>query len=289
MKMFSLRSVACVFCATVVLMVVGTIYDLQISTALYNASSPLGLFFAALGNVPVVICAWVGVALWMVSLEGREGTSRASLIFLILVAAAGSVLAFREAYEALPLGLAVAAILVEIALSVAIALWVYREADRSDLTRVARIALVIIAASIISAAVVHLIKIPWGRPRFRSVVVTEGLDFRPWYLPGHEARDAFAGILPSEEFKSFPSGHSAMAALACILSALTLVVPKLKERQNALLAVALVWTICVMISRIVAGAHFLTDVTMGATLSYLSMLLAWRLFGLKENAEVAGA
>lgn len=48
--------------------------------------------------------------------------------------------------------------------------------------------------------------------------------------------------------------------LLCLLPRLS---PKLADKQNFLFFIALAWTVLVAVSRIVMGAHYLTDTTVG--------------------------
>ena len=79
----------------------------------------------------------------------------------------------------------------------------------------------------------------------------------------------------SDWFKSFPSGHSAAAATVIALIS----IPSMFEKTNNLKVKAIVisattiYTLLVMLSRIVVGAHFLTDVAAGAYITYLCFIL----------------
>lgn len=44
-------------------------------------------------------------------------------------------------------------------------------------------------------------------------------------------------------------------------------IPALGKKENILKVIACIWIGCVMVSRIIMGAHFLSDVTMGMTIS----------------------
>lgn len=84
------------------------------------------------------------------------------------------------------------------------------------------------------------------------------------------------GLTTNNEFMSFPSGHSANAAIIMWITLLPSFVPALAKRETVLKLFAVLWIGCVMISRVMMGAHFLSDVTMGMTLSLLLFYLFYR-------------
>jgi membrane-associated phospholipid phosphatase len=203
--------------------------------------------------------------------------------YLLIVAALllSSYLCFKEPYKylgGLPGILGVAA---EVATCVLGAAFAFGNADRRNTDAVRRVALTMLLVGMLSIIVVNIVKGPWGRPRYRSIVVTEGLEFRPWYVIGTSERAAFEGILSHDEFKSFPSGHSCSAATALMLSLLPVAVPRLRGKEHALLVVGIIWPLLVMFFRIVAGAHFLSDVLCGALVSYTVFLILYQLVAKK--------
>lgn len=71
--------------------------------------------------------------------------------------------------------------------------------------------------------------------------------------------------ITKEEFKSFPSGHSgAGMILAMILPYLAYFFPKLKNRQTLLFYGGALFGAVMMFSRLLVGAHYLTDTCMGS-------------------------
>lgn len=134
---------------------------------------------------------------------------------------------------------------------------------------VAAVFLLVIFADIL---VVNLIKIPWGRARMRLVAVDDRAYFMPWWQPGKALRDTLvAAGVAAEEFKSFPSGHSANASSLMLLCLLPQLSPKLAGKRTALFLVGFAWTSLVAASRIVMGAHYLTDTIVGFAVGLLML------------------
>ena len=145
-------------------------------------------------------------------------------------------------------------------------------------------AMVIIAGFMILELVpiAQVLKNVMRRPRYR--VVAEGLFenkviFMNWWQP-YKAygtlKERFAADYPSfsEQFKSFPSGHASVAALLIFgLPYLSLIEPKLKGKENLLFGIGLGFTILMAFSRMTVGAHYLSDVSMGALLMVVCCII----------------
>lgn len=91
---------------------------------------------------------------------------------------------------------------------------------------------------------------------------------RPWVLFAGGGYD-FLPLHFNSNYQSFPSGHAACAAAA----ALTLAVVAPRYRVRLLLAAALV-----ALTRVVALAHYLSDVIAGAALAWLIVVSVQRAF-----------
>ena len=109
---------------------------------------------------------------------------------------------------------------------------------------------------------VNLIKYIWGRPRFREMAAAGDFSiFTNWYkingftLHGHH---------------SFPSGHTASATVLFVFCALVEVFPERKEKEGTTAFIVGLYTFTMAYSRLVLGAHFLSDVTAGFTVAFLT-------------------
>ena len=135
--------------------------------------------------------------------------------------------------------------------------------DKRLVGKLIRMMLFIIAVLILTG----IVKFYFARPRYRTTLAGyEDVGFRPWYSPGHGA-EALAQKFGCDinAFRSFPSGHALLNASAvCMFPMLSQVFPKLPRRNTVLAAAGVIWTFAVMLSRIVLGAHYLSDVSIGA-------------------------
>lgn len=255
-----------------VMMVIGSVWDYPISRALYNQSNVLGLFFAAFGEYPAAL-GFAAAGAMLISARNREKRLRgvlqalAGCVLLLFGAAMAAVL--PTGYLDISLGLSAVIGIACTALAVWGILRLCRDADRGTVLRVAAVFLLVVFADIL---VVNLIKIPWGRPRMRLVAVDERACFLPWWQPGTDLRDTLvAAGVAAEEFKSFPSGHTANASALMLLCLLPRLSSKLEGKQTALFLTGFVWAALVALSRIIMGAHYMTDTMAGFAVGLISL------------------
>lgn len=174
-----------------------------------------------------------------------------------------------------------AVIALVIVLGVNVLMWNLTEGSQTeDIRKMIRLLLL---AMLMQIMIINIVKIPWGRPRMRMISKEPLASFQPWWVIGGEMKDALITLgVAAEEFKSFPSGHTGNATCALLLGALPLVCPKLKGKETLMFSLGVVFTLLVAVSRIMMGAHFLTDVTVGFVIAFSIQLVLIRfIFGKK--------
>ena len=254
------------------MMVIGSFWDYPISQAIYDPSNPFGLFFAAFGEYPAALgFAAAGTML----LSARNPEKRLVRILQVIggcwfvLSGAAMAAMLPKGYLNISTGLSVGIGMFCTALTVWGVARLCRGADRHTVLRVAAVFLLVIFADIL---VVNLIKIPWGRARMRLVAVDDRAYFMPWWQPGKALRDTLvAAGVAAEEFKSFPSGHTANASALMLLCLLPMLRQKLAAKQTLLFLIGFFWTVLVAVSRIVMGAHYLTDTIVGFAVGLLML------------------
>lgn len=124
--------------------------------------------------------------------------------------------------------------------------------------------IVVLAAEI---SVIQAVKVLWGRVRFRDLIAAGSYDaFTAWYHPN--------GINGN---MSFPSGHTAGAGTSYLMMLLPFASDKYRQRKNLCFIIPFVYTSIVAFTRLVMGAHYLSDVTMGGIISFSLVLIAIRI------------
>lgn len=143
---------------------------------------------------------------------------------------------------------------------------------------------------------IMIIKDPVGRMRYRAINSTLGAElieqgqvkgYTKWFVINKQPSQDILNIFKdtygvSDPFKSFPSGHTCSAGTVYALIMIpTLFDFKSKNKKGATLAcwlVPIIYTGLVAVSRIMVGAHYMSDVTFGGTLAFVSCVLMWEIF-----------
>jgi membrane-associated phospholipid phosphatase len=253
--------------------------DLQISilAATNNLENPN--FFlkslAAVGEFPI----YIGPLLFAL-VYGRTNKTKlwkliASFVGLMVVYIAGIRLVggiFEEFYSselgALQYGLlAIASLLVYVLLFL-----LFQKFNVDNLVKLRDVSLIMMLVSAASFGGVQVVKHVMGRVRFRALDETYS-EFTNFLT----IRD-FLGGLEGDDFKSFPSGHTASAA--CLIT--TLLIPfKFSNKKwitYLTLAVASLYTIVVALSRVFIGAHYASDTLFGCACTVGCFIVVYIIF-----------
>lgn len=127
----------------------------------------------------------------------------------------------------------------------------------------------VIAISIVFLLLVTATKSIMHRPRYRGIY-EYGYDlYYPWYTRCSNYKELMEIYdLSKEEFKSFPSGHSASAMLIPMYSLFLVNIKKnYLKASKIIFPISFAFGLTVMFSRMHIGAHYLSDVSFGALMS----------------------
>ena len=152
----------------------------------------------------------------------------------------------------------------------------YKLAGKSDDKLLAKKIIGLIAVMLAALIVMETLKSLFSRPRYRIAVKGYGgIGFVPWYTPFSGAAEFVASFgLEKTDFRSFPSGHS-LLSISCvyILYSLAWLFPQLKDKQNLMCICGFIFAVIVMFTRMLLGAHYLSDVSAGAAIgAFLSLI-----------------
>ncbi|MBQ2774686.1 MAG: phosphatase PAP2 family protein [Clostridia bacterium] len=162
-----------------------------------------------------------------------------------------------------------------------------RNYSDESLKKLVMFAVAILCIAALSNLIVNLLKTPVGRMRFRAMNTDGGAsiggfdNFTRWYVfNGQMAKEEMMALFgTTDACKSFPSGHTCAAGTAYALTMLIDVFDiKSKAKKAALWILPILYTAAVAISRIVVGAHFFSDVLVGGTLTFASMIIFREIF-----------
>ncbi len=252
----------------VVLLAIFTFTDLSISNALYNPDSTFGWFFESFGEL---VLSFIG--LFSACVLFRTQTEKV-IPMRVLYGVLGLFNALMAAsLNKMYLHLSTVVMVLIMIAYLAIFYFLAGFVKESETGLVRKIAKIGILLSLLPILIVTILKMVWGRPRYRSMVDPSS-EFTPWYL--------IQGFTTDNEFMSFPSGHSANSAVVIWITLLPLWLKKLQPHRHLITAGAFLWIVCVMISRIIMGAHFASDVLMGSMIT-LSLFYYLRHVFLKDE------
>ncbi|WEV41706.1 phosphatase PAP2 family protein [Bifidobacterium sp. ESL0682] len=258
-----------------VLLIIGTFADLRIDQVLYMPGNGFSSFFERLAPLIGATVLMIGAALlfWTYKFV-KENLAKLVVSGLVYLGSTLIALVLCHKYCHTP------GVVYGVIVAVLIAWLVSRIPDNLK-QRYRWAGIAIVAVFLCSIAVLEVAKVIWGRVRFRAMQGDFDL-FTPWYHPnGKHFRSAVA---VADNIKSFPSGHSQFAGAVLSLCLLALVNPNWKDKESMVYGVALVYALVVMFSRMMQGAHFLSDVTVGFALPFLALWLA-RYLLIKQLAQ----
>lgn len=270
-----------------VLMIIGSIWDYPISLALHDQTSWFGNFFAAYGEIPAMLLGntMAGTMLIVARNKEKKGTGIFQMIagsLMLLMGIAATAFLPTMYLTTSPVVLILIGLVINVFV-ILLTVRMCRDADRATVIKVAAVCFIVVLGG---ALLVNIVKIPWGRARMRLVAVDERAYFMPWWQVGGELKDPLtAAGVAADEFKSFPSGHTVNGAAAMLLAFLALVSKKLENKGTILFYIGVIWGLLVAVSRIVMGAHYLTDTVIGFAISLMLILTFSKVFFGKRKIE----
>lgn len=240
--------------------------DLQLDIRLNAPENPVAIWFRNTGEIPCrLICPLAGTVLFYTCDKLWQRAAG------FLVALGGSaylgyyvgkyffVDEYKMAFSLLwGIGFGVVALLVGSLISVP-------EQMKAPLRALAVAGIAVMAVQLLT---IEGMKYLWGRVRFRDLLAAGSYDaFTPWYQ--------INGINGN---KSFPSGHTAGAGMSFLMMLLPCSFPGWKKHKNFCFWLPFVYTFVVAFTRLMMGAHYLSDVAMGGIISFSVVLLAIKIY-----------
>lgn len=267
-------------------LLLGSFFDFQINQAIFNKTNVFGLIVSSFGMIPGYGClSLLGGALFYITLRNNDFKKWLKAILFVFSAAMFGISIYFLGKDVFSvngfenkklywLGFVIMGVIMCGVFFLGTKLGKMNENPNMW------IIILILAAAIFMALVpgVTLLKSIMHRPRYRVAIYEGYVGFHDWWKPCKEYKDIIAssnGVLTKEEFKSFPSGHAGASMVSLItLSTLPLFNKKWMKYQVMLFYIAFGWALVVMFSRLLVGAHFLSDVSIGALLTVVFYYIA---------------
>lgn len=263
--------------------IVGSFLDYKIDAALFNENNAFGLIMASFGVYPCYAgLAFIGGGFLETTLKRKEMHIALKIVCFALSALAygmaiylcGKELPSVNGYDVPHLAwLSYLICAVVFGGVYVLAFFVCKKGDQRQLWNILLVMTVIFVFALLPAG--FAIKLVIHRPRYRFVVRDDPSLYKNWWemFPDYKEHIssaenpifAFGKEITKEEFKSFPSGHSGTGMImAMFLPYAAIYFPKLKGKETLLFYIGAAFGFLMMFSRLLVGAHFLTDTCMGS-------------------------
>ena len=241
-----------------ILAIIFGVYDLQISIAGVDENSVWGNFGADYGEIPGYALIAVALATY---LGGYIKNTKKQKILGYVGMIVGVIYILIGVFDHLNVGnITLGSTLI---LSLAIYMAITWNRDWKDYRKIS--GLISILALLNPLLLVQLVKLFWGRVRFRNLLPPGYIDFTPWFLP--------QGFTDNY---SFPSGHTAMSMMFLPLLVL-LKNRKINDPAKILIAVLVIgWGLFVALSRVAVGAHYASDVLFSSGFAAIITILFYK-------------
>lgn len=253
------------FGVVIVAMIMAAFYDLQIDKALNNPENIFAIWFRNTGEMPGrLICPLAGTVLFYTY------KNKLQQIAGLIIAMGGSAyfgyyfskyfFVEHEMIFGLVFGIGFGLV------CLTVGKYIHISDDKKDTIR--QIAIIGVIVMFVQITAIEGMKYLWGRVRFRDLIAADSFDeFTPWYI--------INGINGN---KSFPSGHTAGAAMSYLLMFMPYLSDKWKKNSQLCFWIPCIYTSIVAYTRLVMGAHYMSDVTIGGTVSFIIVLLAIKIY-----------
>ena len=279
------------WCVAVIGIVLGSFFDLSISTAIASPKNYLGLTISAIGptigfsGVSIMgggFIALIKKGKYHIALKVLFGVLAACCLGVSIFYPAGEYFGVNGFYGSAPKALGYVIAFFPAVGGIVGGYFLFRDYQNKNLWIVFCIIIVLLLIALLG--VIPTLKDIVHRPRYRYAVRGELVEFHNWWQPFKEYKDYISTKenpifiegweIGKDEFKSYPSGHTAEASIVLVpITFLPLANAKFKKLQMPLFYGGCALVLIVALARILAGAHYLSDVSTGATIMLTLLII----------------
>ena len=262
--------------------VFGSLFDLQLSTAIASPSNGFGLTVSAIG--PMI--GFMGVAImgggfvsfivkgkYHIALKVLFGVLAAACMGVSIYYPAGEWFGINGFYGVAPEWTGYLIVLIPELAAGVFGYFLFKDIKNDKMWII--FCIIIVLLLIVLLAVIPTLKDNMHRPRYRTISTTP-VDFHNWWEPCKDYKELMATYnIAKDNFKSYPSGHTAEASILLVpITFLPLADSKFKKYQMPAFYAGCALVLLVAFARILAAAHYLSDVSTGATVMLTLLVIA---------------
>ena len=270
------------FSVAIIGIIFGSFFDLNISKAIADPNNGFALTVSAIG--PTI--GFAGVAAmgggfiafiikgkYHIALKILFGVLAAACLGVAIYYPAGEYFGINGFYKAAPEWAGYLIVIVPECAAMVGGYFLFKDWKNDKMWIIFCIIIVLLLIALLG--IIPTIKDNMHRPRFRMLKELGDFDlFHNWWQPFKEY-DSYKDIYPHDNFKSYPSGHTAEASILLVpITFLPLAHDKFKKIQMPAFYCACGLVLLVALARILAAAHFLSDVSWGATIMIALLIIA---------------
>ena len=265
----------------VVGIIFGTFFDLEISKAIASPSNNFALTISAIGpTIGFAGVALMGGGFIALAIHGKYHIVLKILLFVLAASCfavsiaypAGEYFGINGFYHPNLKCLGYLIVVFPEAAAVVGGYFLFKNCENKNLWVVFCVIIVLLLIGLL--AIIPNVKDSVRRPRFRFLLQSSMDYYKKWYQPCKNLEDIMVanGLDPKnsdmrDHFKSYPSGHTAEASILFVCATFfPLASKKFEKYQMPAFYFACGLVALVALSRIMAAAHFLSDVSWGATI-----------------------
>lgn len=266
--------------------VLGSFFDLPISQAIASADNGFALTVSAIGPTIAFAAvaamgggfvAFIAKGQYHIALKVLFGVLAAACLGVAIYYPAGEYFGVNGFYGAAPEWIGYLIVIIPECAAMAGGYFLFRDFQNKNLWIVFCIVIAILVIALLGA--VNGLKGLIHRPRFRLLVAEQGnpdIFFHNWWEPTKNYKDLIATYgIHKDNFKSYPSGHTAEASIVLVaFTFLPLAHKKFERWQLPLFLGGSALVLLVAFARILAAAHFLSDVSWGAAIQLILTIIA---------------
>ncbi len=284
--------------------ILSSFFDLKINIAITNFNSAFGMICASFGQLPCwCMMSFFGIMAFRIShLIKRKIYKILLIIFSFFIIGVSTYLIFNDMNSQYNGFYKISNFYIRIVLAFLFEIIMcfigYKLINTDDLSVLLRLWIILMITFFIGLLIVFIMKRIWARPRYR--LIYNGCNsytvfelFKPWYKVGPGLTESlYLDEINSDDFRSFPSGHSYDSMASILIS----YIPFLNRNQKdkpwiscLILGITSCYALIIGFSRILYGAHFLSDVCFGGLIciscAFIIPYIGFKISLRKENVK----